>query len=107
MLKAVPEGTAHGGTARAVAQYGAPAPSGMRSRAPFAAGPGDADASLVDRIRELEAALRARDEFLAVLAHELRNPLAPIRNVAQVVRALAKSDHDLIKVSDVLERQVG
>lgn len=59
-----------------------------------------------DRIRELEAALRARDEFLAVLAHELRNPLAPISSAAQLVRALADSDERLMKAGDILERQV-
>jgi two-component system, OmpR family, sensor kinase len=35
------------------------------------------------RIRELEAAVRARDEFVATLAHELRNPLSPIFLSAQ------------------------
>ncbi len=40
--------------------------------------------------RAAEAALRAadrrKDEFLATLAHELRNPLAPVRNAAKVLR---------------------
>jgi signal transduction histidine kinase len=65
----------------------------------------DIDA-LSERIRELETALHRRDEFLAILAHELRNPLGPIRNVAQIVRTLAASDDRLAKASDILERQV-
>jgi signal transduction histidine kinase/CheY-like chemotaxis protein len=44
-----------------------------------------------ERTADLESALRARDEFLAMLAHELRNPLAPIRNAAQVLRMLGPS----------------
>lgn len=38
------------------------------------------------RHREIEEAGRRKDEFLAVLAHELRNPLAPIRNAVQVLQ---------------------
>src|SRR5262249_11909689 len=42
------------------------------------------------RLRESEAALREsdrrKDEFLAMLAHELRNPLAPIKNVVELLR---------------------
>jgi signal transduction histidine kinase len=36
--------------------------------------------------RELREAARRKDEFLAVLAHELRNPLAPIRNAAEFLK---------------------
>ena len=36
--------------------------------------------------RELQEADRRKDDFLAMLAHELRNPLAPIRNAAQVLK---------------------
>ena len=35
--------------------------------------------------RELEEASRQKDEFLAMLAHELRNPLAPIRNAGEIL----------------------
>ncbi len=34
---------------------------------------------------ELETAARQKDEFLAMLAHELRNPLAPIRNAGELL----------------------
>src|SRR5207237_8264272 len=41
---------------------------------------------LQERERELAEASRRKDEFLATLAHELRNPLAPIRNALQAWR---------------------
>ena len=66
----------------------------------------ESDQALSSRVRELEEALRSRDEFLAVLAHELRNPLAPIRSVAEIIRKVGHSDENLMKASDVLERQV-
>ena len=43
----------------------------------------------------LREADRRKDEFLALLAHELRNPLAPIRNGLQVMR-LAGGDADAV-----------
>jgi signal transduction histidine kinase len=62
-----------------------------------------------ERLR-LIAALRDRDrrkdEFLAVLAHELRNPLAPIRNALEIMR-LAPDDAPVIEESrSLMERQV-
>ncbi len=42
-----------------------------------------------DRLREAD---RRKDEFLAMLAHELRNPLAPIRNAAQVLKLAGTDD---------------
>jgi PAS domain S-box-containing protein len=49
---------------------------------------------------------RRKDDFLAMLAHELRNPLAPIRNGLQVMR-LAKADvNELANVRDMMERQL-
>jgi signal transduction histidine kinase len=59
-----------------------------------------------ERTVDLEGALRARDEFLAMLAHELRNPLAPIRNAAQVLRLLGPSDGHLTWAREVIDRQV-
>ncbi|MBX9627177.1 MAG: PAS domain-containing protein [Gemmataceae bacterium] len=52
----------------------------------------------------LKAEARRKDEFLAVLAHELRNPLAPVRNA---VHLLGLPDPDLGWVRAVLGRQVG
>ena len=57
------------------------------------------------RTRELEHAVRARDEFLAMLGHELRNPLAPIRNAARIVAACAGDDERLAQAGAMLERQ--
>lgn len=49
---------------------------------------------------------RRKDEFLATLAHELRNPLAPLRNGLQVMK-LGKSDPETIaEVREMMERQL-
>jgi PAS domain S-box-containing protein len=60
--------------------------------------------------RRTEAALREadqrKDDFLAVLAHELRNPLAPIRNALHILRRSAADTTTVEKVRDVLDRQV-
>ncbi|HEV3263102.1 MAG TPA: MASE1 domain-containing protein [Gemmataceae bacterium] len=55
---------------------------------------------------ELAEADRRKDEFLAMLAHELRNPLAPIRNAVYVMRRQALEDPLLRWARDVVERQV-
>ena len=68
---------------------------------------GDLERRVAERTVELEGALRARDEFLAMLGHELRNPLAPIRNAAQVMRLIGPSDPHLTRARDVIDRQVG
>jgi PAS domain S-box-containing protein len=56
--------------------------------------------------RVLEQADRHKDEFLALLAHELRNPLAPIPNAIQVLQEFSPADVDLKWARDVIERQV-
>ena len=62
------------------------------------------------RSREAEESLqdanRRKDEFLAMLSHELRNPLAPIRNAVEVIRRLAPPDPKLTMARDVVDRQV-
>lgn len=55
--------------------------------------------------RELQHASRAKDEFLAMLAHELRNPLAPIRNATRVIRD-NPSPEAAARACEILERQV-
>jgi signal transduction histidine kinase len=51
-------------------------------------------------------AVKLRDEFLAMLAHELRNPLAPMRNALEIMR-LQKIDNPLVQESAaILGRQV-
>src|SRR5687768_14231564 len=56
----------------------------------------------------IEKELRSlgRDEFLAMLAHELRNPLAPIRTAVQVFREVPLPDPRLESARDTIERQV-
>jgi PAS domain S-box-containing protein len=55
----------------------------------------------------LREADRRKNEFLATLAHELRNPLAPIRNAVTILR-LAGGDQTVVQAtSEMLERQVG
>jgi PAS domain S-box-containing protein len=62
--------------------------------------------SLRERADELAEAGRRKDEFLATLAHELRNPLAPIRNGLQVMK-LAGHDAEAVERSRcMMERQV-
>ncbi|MCI0455585.1 MAG: ATP-binding protein, partial [Gemmataceae bacterium] len=61
---------------------------------------------LQQRTQELTEANRRKDEFLAMLAHELRNPLAPIRNAVQVLRLLAQDNPNLRWAGEVVERQV-
>jgi signal transduction histidine kinase/DNA-binding response OmpR family regulator len=49
---------------------------------------------------------RRKNEFLAMLAHELRNPLAPIRNAVGVLKILSTQEPTIAKVRDMIERQV-
>ncbi len=54
----------------------------------------------------LREADRRKDEFLATLAHELRNPLVPIRNAAEILALKASQDATLQKLCVQLDRQV-
>jgi signal transduction histidine kinase len=54
----------------------------------------------------LQDANRRKDEFLAMLSHELRNPLAPIRNAVEVIRRLGPPEPGLTMARDVIGRQV-
>jgi signal transduction histidine kinase len=60
-------------------------------RTPPAEGPTVRETALAARVAELEAELRARDDFLAIAAHELRNPMTPIS--ARLELLLAKARH--------------
>jgi PAS domain S-box-containing protein len=57
-------------------------------------------------LNELKEADRRKDEFLATLAHELRNPLAPVRNAVQVIRLKGSEEPEVRWSRDVIDRQV-
>jgi PAS domain S-box-containing protein len=64
----------------------------------------------IERVRSTEALVdadRRKSEFLATLAHELRNPLAPIRNALELLRVSGDKPALLDKVRTTMERQVG
>jgi PAS domain S-box-containing protein len=58
------------------------------------------------RLEELESSSRRMNEFLAMLAHELRNPLAPIRNAVTIMQLETLSSPVLRNCRDVIDRQV-
>ena len=55
---------------------------------------------------ELQDANRRKDEFLAMLSHELRNPLAPIRNAVELMRRVGSPEQRVTMARDVIDRQV-
>jgi PAS domain S-box-containing protein len=66
-----------------------------------------AEEELRRAVEKLKEADTRKDEFLAMLAHELRNPLAPIRSAAELLR-IARLDEDRVrKTSEIIARQVG
>ena len=62
-----------------------------------------AESQLVESLREAD---RRKNEFLATLAHELRNPLAPLRTAVELMKLKAPDDRTLMRAADVIERQV-
>jgi PAS domain S-box-containing protein len=64
----------------------------------------------ITQLRTAQAKLletdRRKDEFLAMLGHELRNPLAPISSAAEMLRIVAHSDPKISRASEVISRQV-
>jgi PAS domain S-box-containing protein len=64
----------------------------------------------ISEIKQMEEALRdadrRKDEFLATLAHELRNPLAPIRNSLQILKMPRVDAATVQQTRDMMERQV-
>lgn len=55
--------------------------------------------------RRLVEADQQKDEFLAMLGHELRNPLAAIQNASEVIKLMCSSDSRLERAQTILERQ--
>ncbi|RYF13855.1 MAG: response regulator [Comamonadaceae bacterium] len=71
------------------------------------------DQRVTERTLELQAsearlmeASRRKDEFLATLAHELRNPLSPLRNAAHFLKLRGPGTQDVQWAADVMDRQV-
>jgi two-component system CheB/CheR fusion protein len=55
---------------------------------------------------ELQSANRRKDEFLALLAHELRNPLAPIRTGLELIRLAGDTPESVRRLRPIMERQI-
>jgi two-component system CheB/CheR fusion protein len=62
--------------------------------------------ALRDRAEALAAADRRKNEFLAMLAHELRNPLAPIANAVQIMKEPGASAEIVTRARDIMDRQI-
>jgi signal transduction histidine kinase/ActR/RegA family two-component response regulator len=61
--------------------------------------------ALREREETLRQADRQKDEFLAVLAHELRNPIAPISGAAHLLRMSVPGNEDVDEATDIIIRQ--
>ena len=62
--------------------------------------------ALVAQTKALEEADRRKDEFLAMLAHELRNPLAPLRNAAEILRIDETGPRERATAQRLIGRQI-
>jgi PAS domain S-box-containing protein len=65
-----------------------------------------AEQALREQAARLTESDRTKDEFLATLSHELRNPLAPLRNSFELLRRMPGADAKLASVHSMMERQV-
>jgi PAS domain S-box-containing protein len=65
-----------------------------------------AEQAMREQAERLAESDRAKDEFLATLSHELRNPLAPLRNSVALLRRAARPDDPHAKIHAIMERQV-
>jgi signal transduction histidine kinase/ActR/RegA family two-component response regulator len=68
--------------------------------------PKQAEAKLRQSEEMLREADRRKDEFLAILAHELRNPLAPLVNAMELLRDKAVADPALKRIREMMARQL-
>jgi PAS domain S-box-containing protein len=69
----------------------------------------DSDAVQAQRERAdgLSAANRSKEEFMALLSHELRSPLSPIINAVNILRQMRTTDPVIEQAGNIIERQVG
>lgn len=67
----------------------------------------ESEVQLRERAAQLAEADRRKDEFLAVLSHELRNPLAPIRNGLEAMRLSSGDVAAMEQARSMMERQLG
>lgn len=66
----------------------------------------EAQTKLQEALDSLRLADRSKDEFLATLAHELRNPLTPISNGLNVLRALEGENPNVTRIEQIMSRQL-
>jgi signal transduction histidine kinase/CheY-like chemotaxis protein len=66
----------------------------------------EAEEALLGREQQLHIADRRKDEFLAMLAHELRNPLAPIRNASEFLARMLPAEPHMQASVGIVKRQV-
>src|SRR5690606_20004532 len=66
----------------------------------------EAEAALRESEKRLKEADRRKDEFLATLAHELRNPLAPISTGLELIRVAGDTPESVERVRTLMERQI-
>jgi PAS domain S-box-containing protein len=62
--------------------------------------------SLAAHAKEMARADRSKDEFLAMLAHELRNPLAPLRNAAEILQTSNATEDERRQAQHIIGRQI-
>jgi PAS domain S-box-containing protein len=64
------------------------------------------EGDLQETVKELAAAHRRKDEFLATLAHELRNPLAPVMNSLEILERTDGNDPTAVEARASMQRQI-
>ena len=65
------------------------------------------EGELRDRTAELAESVRRKTEFIAILAHELRNPLAPLRTALEMMRKASDDATSMAQLREMMERQLG
>jgi PAS domain S-box-containing protein len=67
----------------------------------------EAEQSQRKRADGLAEANRSKEEFMALLSHELRSPLSPIRNALHILRQMQTNDPIIEQAGNIIDRQVG